>query len=212
MADILLDNQVNPSTPSTGKTVLFVNTTTKQLTTKNDAGTTDTVGGLVNFSTANQTGFASDTNLAGSNLSIPPALARAGTTYHLRFDMAKTGAGTAAAVLTIRFGTAGTTSDAARLTFTFGAGTANADTGMFEAWVHFRNVGGAAVITGVCICTHLLAATGLISTGASGAGILAVTSGTFDSTVASSIISASFNGGASFSGTNTLVQARLLAA
>jgi hypothetical protein len=35
---------------------------------------------------------------------------------------------------------------------------------------------------------------------------LTVTSGTFDSTVASSIIGCSFNGGASFSGTSTLVQ------
>jgi len=212
MADILLDNEANPATPSSGKIVLLGNTTTKKLTTVNADGIIDTVGGLTNHSTANQTGFASDTYLTGSGIAIPPGLVRAGTTYHLRFDMVKTGAGTAAPVLSIRFGTAGTTSDTAQLTFTFGAGTANADTAVFEMWAHWRNVGASSVLVGVCACTHLLAATGMISTGASGAGILVVTSGAFNSAVASSIIGASFNGGASFSGTNVLVQSRLLAA
>lgn len=210
MADLLLDVQANPITPAAGQIVICGNTTTKRLTTVNDAGVIDTVGGLRNASTANQTGFATDAYLAGSAITIPPALARVGTTYYLCFDMVKTAAGTAAAALIIRFGTAGTTGDAARLTFTFGAGTAAVDTGVFEVWAHWRNVGASSVLVGVCRCTHALASTGLISTGASGTGILIVTSSAFDSTVANSIIGASFNGGASFSGTNVLVQSSVV--
>lgn len=166
---------------------------------------------LSNSSTANQTGFSSDTYLAGSSLTIPTGKQVAmGFSYHLIFDMVKTAAGTAAAVLNIRFGTAGTTADTARLTFTFTAGDANADTGTFEVWAHFRTVGSgtSAVLVGVAQCRHQLAATGLTTGGTGGSFTIPVTSGGFDSTVASSIIGASFNGGAAFSGTNTLVQAK----
>ena len=124
--------------------------------------------------------------------------------------MVKTAAGIAASTIIIRMGTLGTTGDAAILTFTFGAGTAAADTGAFDVVVTFRTVGSgtSAVIQGVACCSHALAATGLISTGASGAGILIATSSGFNSTTPT-IIGASFNGGASFSGTCTLVQAEL---
>jgi hypothetical protein len=47
----------------------------------------------------------------------------------------------------------------------------------------------------------------MTTTGASGMAYLTVTSSGFDSTVAASSIGMSFNGGASFAGTNTLVQA-----
>jgi len=210
MADIILDVQSNPSTPSAGQLVVFGNTTTKRLTTVNDAGMADTVGGITNASTANQTGFAADTYLVGSSLSIPPALLRVGTTYRLKFDMVKTAAGTATPILIVRIGTAGTTADAARLTFTFAAGTAAIDTGVFEVRVHVRTAGATAVIVGAASCNHHLAATGLTSTGASGTGIILATSAAFDATVTNSIIGASFNGGASFSGTNVLVESELL--
>jgi trans-2-enoyl-CoA reductase len=54
-----------------------------------------------------------------------------------------------------------------------------------------------------------LAATGLVSTGASGNGLLSVVSAGFDSTIAATTIGVSFNGGASFAGTCTLVEAEL---
>lgn len=123
--------------------------------------------------------------------------------------MVKTAAGIATPILAIRFGTAGTTTDTARLTFTFAAGTAAIDTGIVEVLVHFRTVGATGVATGSARIAHHLAATGLTSTGASGTGIILATSAAFDTTVASSIIGASFNGGTSFAGTNTLVQAEL---
>jgi hypothetical protein len=105
-------------------------------------------------------------------------------------------------------GTLGTTADAAVLTLTFGAGTAAADTGLFDVLVTFRTVGSgtSAVVQGIARCTHHLAATGLVSTGASGTGIMLGTSAGFNSTT-QTIIGLSVNGGAAFSGTNTLVQA-----
>lgn len=162
-----------------------------------------------NNSVADQTPFATDTYLAGSSFAIPkgrlPAAGRA--TYKLRFDMTKTAAGTAQAALVIRVGTAGTVADAAVLTFTFTAGTAAVDTGVFEVLVTFRTVGATGVATGVCMLNHNLAATGLTSGGTGGAEILKVTSSAFSTIVADSYIGASFNGGASFAGTCTLVQA-----
>lgn len=210
MSDIILDNEATPATPGAGSSVIYVDSTSKRLSFRNDTGLIDTLDDVTNVSTANQTGFAADTYLAGSNILIPPGLVRIGTIYRLVFDMVKTAAGTAAATCIVRFGTLGTTGDAAILTFTWGAGTAAIDTGVFEILAHFRAVGASAVLVGIARCTHHLAATGLISTGASGTGILNVTSGAFNSAVANSIIGVSFNGGASFSGTNVLVQAEIL--
>jgi hypothetical protein len=209
MSELLLDVQSAPATPSAGQSIIWVDSTSKKWQSKDDSGSVDTLGDIENASTANQTGFAADTYLVGSSIAIPSTLLKAKTLYRLVFDMVKTAAGTAAFAINVRVGTAGTTADAARLTFTFGAGTAAIDTGTFEILAHIRNIGASAVLVGICRCTHHLAATGLISTGASGTGILTVTSAAFDSTVANLIIGASVNGGASFSGTNTLVQSEL---
>lgn len=163
------------------------------------------------FSTATvAAGYATDTQLAGSAVKFP--LGRkpvAGAAYHMRFDMVKTAAGTAASTVIIRFGTLNTVADAAVLTFTFSAGTAVADTGMFELWAHWRTVGTTGVMVGVCSLNHALAATGLTSGGTGGQEQKSVVSSAFDSTVAASFISVSFNGGASFSGTSSLVEAEM---
>lgn len=209
MADLLVDTQSPPATPAAGQSVLYVDSVSKKWASKNDAGVNDVLADIENFSTANQIGFAADAYLTGSSIVMPGSLAKAGSQYYLCFDMVKTAAGTATPILTIRFGTAGTTADTARLTFTFAAGTAAIDTGLVEVWLHWRNVGASSVLVGVARITHHLAATGLTSTGASGVAIILVTSAAFDSTVAASILGASFNGGTSFSGTNTLVEARL---
>lgn len=167
--------------------------------------------GTANASAANQTGFSSDTYLTGSSIAIPSGRPPAvGAAYHLRFDMTKTAAGTAEPTVIVRFGTAGAVGDTARLTFTFAAGTAAADSGIFDVFAVVRVAGASATMAGWARCTHHLAATGLVSTGASGTGIIFATASAFDSTVEGSVIGASFNGGASFSGTNTVVQSTLL--
>lgn len=208
MSDILMDVQSTPATPASGQGVIFFDSTSKRLTTKNDTGLIDTLDDHGVASTANQTGFASDTYLAGSGILIPPGLVRAGTMYHLIFDMVKTAAGTATPTINIRFGTAGTTADTSRLLFTFTAGSAAADTGIFEVWCHWRSVGASSVLVGVAQVRHQLAATGLTTGGTGGSFTVPVVSSAFDSTVPNSIIGASFNGGASFSGTNVLQQAK----
>jgi hypothetical protein len=165
---------------------------------------------LTNASTSTvSAGYASDTYLAGSAVTMPDDGPVAGTIYHLKFDMVKTAAGTATPILTIRYGTAGTTADSALLTFTFTAGTGVADTGAFEVWLHFRTVGSgtSAVVVATATISHQLAATGLTSQGASGYAQTTTVSSGFNSTPAGSILGASFNGGSSFSGTNTLVEA-----
>lgn len=138
---------------------------------------------------------SSDTYLSGSNIPIPSGYPLAKTRYRCKFDITKTAAGTATPIISVRFGTAGTTSDTARCTFTFGAGTAAADSGEFEVDVSFRTVGSStsAVLAGVCRLTSNLTTTGISN---ATKAIIVVSSG-FDSTVSSSIIGVSYNGGTS---------------
>jgi hypothetical protein len=162
---------------------------------------------VYNASTAAQgAGFAADTYLAGSSVLLPGP-PKVGTRYHLKFDVSKTAAGTATPILIVRVGTAGAVGDAAILTFTWGAGTAAADIGTVEVDAAFRAVGAgtSAVLQGRAQIVHGVAL-GIINLN----GVtLQVTSGGFNSTVANSIIGASFNGGLSFSGTVQLVAAEL---
>jgi hypothetical protein len=165
---------------------------------------------LSNVSTSTvSAAYASDTYLAGSAIAMPDDGPVAGTIYHLVFDMVKTAAGTAAFVVTLRYGINGTTADASIIAFSFTAGTGVADTGSIELWAHFRTVGSgtAAVVVGKAGLSHLLAATGLTTLGASGYAQITTVSSGFNSTPAGSILGVSVNGGASFSGTCTLVEA-----
>ena len=156
-------------------------------------------------------GFAADTYLAGSGVTLPGGVNNAGVQVEWVFDMVKTAAGTAAPALNIRFGTAGTTADASVCAMSFAAGTAAVDTGLFTVKATFRSAGSGttAVIVGTAMLDHSLAATGITSTGASGYGQITTIGGGFNSTPAGSIIGLSFNGGASFSGTCNLVQTRV---
>jgi len=155
-------------------------------------------------------GFASDTYLAGSCVTIPTAGAwTAQAQYHCMFDMTKTAFGTSAFTITVRMGTLGTTGDAAILALAYAVGTAAIDAGTFEVFVTFRTVGSgtSAVIQGVTRCLHHLAATGLVTTGAAGNAVIVGTSSGFNSTTQTKI-GLSINGGTSFAGTCTMVQAR----
>lgn len=162
---------------------------------------------IFNASNAAQgAGFATDTYLTGSSISIPSGALKIGTRYRLLFSVSKTGAGTATPIINVRFGTNGSTADTARLTFTFNAGTAVADVGTFEIFVTFRAVGASGVIQGTARAVHSLSTTGLQNTPGK---VLQVTSGTFDTTVANSIIGVSVNGGTSASWTVQMVQTEL---
>jgi hypothetical protein len=162
---------------------------------------------LRNFSTSQQTGFSSDTYLTGSYLKFP-ALPSVGLIYECKFDITKTAAGTATPIINIRVGTAGTTSDTARNTFTFGAGTAAVDVAHVSIYALFRAVGSgtSAVLQAVAAAVKNLEATGWstnVSTRVS-------TSGGFDSTIANLGIGISYNGGASAAHTIQLVESRII--
>ena len=175
---------------------------------------TSNIAPLHNQSVANQTGFAADTYLVGSAITLPASLPQVGTTYKLFLDVTKTGAGVATPILTLRFGTAGSTADAALCTFTFGAGTAVADQGIMQITAAiFRTVGAgtAAVVNALAELKHQLASTGLTNTGTAGYAELGSVSAGFNSTTANSIIGASLNGGASAAWTITGVRAELYA-
>jgi len=177
-------------------------TGTPVINTLKSAFSTSTVSG----------GYGSDTYLAGSGILIPTGGFVAGAQYRCVFDMVKTAAGTAQFTITLRIGTGGgVVGDTSIMSFAFGAGTAAIDSGVFTVYCHFRTVGSgtSAVIAGVAGCSHALAATGLTNTGASGYGQIAAVSSGFDSTIAATTIGLSVNGGASFSGTNSIVETSL---
>lgn len=164
---------------------------------------------LYNASTASQgAGFSSDTYLTGSPITVPSSFPKIGTVYRCRFQATKTAAGTATPIITVRYGTNGTTADAAIATLTFAAGTAAIDSGWFEVYVLFRSVGTgtAAVVVATANLTN-----NLTTTGFSNAGKVeeAVSSG-FASSVANSIIGVSVNGGTSAAWTVNLVSAELV--
>src|SRR6185437_12742609 len=103
-------------------------------------------------------GYAADTYLAGSSVTVPAGGWKVGSQYWCGFDMVKTAAGTAAFTIIVRMGTLGTTGDAAILTLAYAVGTAAIDTGWFEVYVDFRTVGSgtSAVIQGITKCSHHL--------------------------------------------------------
>jgi hypothetical protein len=158
-------------------------------------------------STAQQTGFAADTYLAGSAVTITAGSPVAGSNYHCVFDMAKTAFGTAAVVISVRMGTAATTSDTAVQTITWSAQTGAVDAGSYDVYVNFRTVGSgtSATVASVGRLTHKSAGTGL-STVVGFEQISNSASAGFDSTTPTKI-GLSYNGGASFAGTCNVVQA-----
>jgi hypothetical protein len=154
-------------------------------------------------------GFAVDTYLAGSGVAIPAGLLKATSKYRCRFTVTKTAAGTAAPIISVRFGTVGSIADAARCTLTFALQTAAIDEGVFDVEVVFRTVGAGttAVLQAVGTLAHRLSVTGL---SVDVTGVKFSTSAGFDSTVAGSIIGLSVNGGLSAAWTVAVVSAELV--
>lgn len=154
------------------------------------------------------TGYATDTYLAGSAMFFPVGGPVVGTTYKLKFYVAKTAAGTATPIITLRMGTAATTADAAICVFTFGAGTVNADEGVFEVLATFRTVGAStsAVVQGVSTLVNNLTITGI----SNAVKAKTVTSSGFASTTAGLIVGVSYNAGTGASHTTSLVHAELV--
>lgn len=160
MADLLIDLQSAPTTPSAGGAVVYVDTKTKRESIKDDTGMVR--GQIDNHSIAAQViTAASRTYIAGSALAIPTNKLQVGTKLRWRFNMTKTSAaGIAASTIDICVGTLGTTGDAARVSFTKPAGTAVADEGWVEITAIVRSIGATGVMVGEFRMTHNLQITG----------------------------------------------------
>lgn len=155
-----------------------------------------------------QSGFSADTYLTGSSVAIPTGKVKVGTIYRCRFSVTKSAAGTAAPVLKIRVGTAGTTADTAVATLTYAAQTGVVDEGEFEVDIVFRVAGASAVMQAFTRLRHRLVTTGLNVT-ASNTYVLG-TCAAFDATAANLKLGLSINGGTSASWTISLVSSELL--
>lgn len=113
------------------------------------------------FSTASQSpAAATRTYITGSAISIPPSKLRIGNIFKWSFNITKTAAGNAASTFDVCVGTAGTTADTARVSFTKPAGTAAADEGWVEITCVVRSIGATGVMVGEFRMIHNLAATG----------------------------------------------------
>lgn len=176
MADILIDEQGFPSTPSSGQMVLFPDSSNSQWLQRNDAGTF--LGDQSASITSQIASHSADTYYKG--LQLPSFSMQAGMVFEWYFPVTKT-AGTATPIYTIRIGANQTTADAARLTITGPAQTAVADTGFVRVMVTCRSVGASGVLQGMAWLQHNLAATGLANTPA-GFSLVEATSAGFDNT------------------------------
>lgn len=151
----------------------------------------DTIG---NASTAAQTPTAATlTYLTNSNMAVPVAKLRIGTQFLWWLFFDKTAAGTLASSFHVRVGTAGTTADTARLTFTTGAGTAAIDQGFLQILVTCRGpLSASGIFEGVMTLTHNLQTTGVLAVQQQ---VAFVTSGAFDVTTANLIVGLSVTTG-----------------
>lgn len=203
MADILIDLQSVPPTPASGQAVIFVDTTTKNLSVKDANGFVRSE--TYNFSVAAQSPAATTrTYIAGSALAIPTGKLQVGSSFRWSFNITKTAAGIAASTIDICVGTAGTTADTARVSFAKPAGTAAIDEGVITVNAVVRSIGASGVMVGEFTLVHNLAATGhavipcvVVNTISAG----------FDMTTANLIVGLCINTGAADAITIQMVQA-----
>lgn len=206
MGTIRLDNQTAPSTPASGKTRLFVDSTTEQLGVMNDTGRTFGILSRNDATASQGAGFSADTYVTNSGLLIPSFGMKAGMLFRWIITGSKTAAGTAAAVYTVRIGAAQTTADTSRLALTAVAQTAAVDNGTLLVTVQVRNISATVgVIAGAASWAKSL-------TGATGfGGSIDGVSANFDnSALGGQYVGLSINGGASAAWTLTSVFAELI--
>lgn len=207
MADILLDEQSTPVTPSSGQGVFYVDNQASAPFMVDDAGLVR--GALRRASIAQQTGFAADTYLTDSGLIIPSKSFQVGMFWEWKIVITKTAAGVATPIWQVRIGSVQSVADASRLSITTSAQTAAADVALVQIIVSCRSVAVGGIIQGMVHIQHNLAATGFASTPA-GFNLVEGTSAGFDNTaLGGQFIGLSVNGGAAAAWTINQVVGRL---
>lgn len=192
MADILIDEQSAPATPSAGQMVCYPDSGNSQWTQRNDNGSF--LGDVNAAISAQIASHSADTYYKG--IQLPSFSMQPGMVFEWYFPVTKT-AGTATPVYTIRIGANQSTADTTRLTLTGPAQTAVADTGFIRVMVTCRSVGAAGVLQGMVWLQHNLAATGLANTPAGFSLVQATSAGFDNSALGGQFIGLSVNPGTS---------------
>lgn len=141
------------STPASGLVATYTDTIDKRLRRKDDTGFVDCY--LQNFSTVSQApAAATRTYITGTNFKVSSTKLQVGSQFRWVFNMTKTAAGIAASTFDIAVGTAGTTSDTARVSFTKPAGLGTVDEGVVTITACVRTIGATGVMVGEFSMIH----------------------------------------------------------
>ncbi len=155
-----------------------------------------------NASVASQgAGFSTDTYADGSDVEIPKVGLGEKTLLQWTISASKTAAGVATPVYSIRFGSARSTADTARLQITGPAQTAAADVGVISIRAVVRSVGTSGVIQGTASVVHNGALAGFTN---NVSGVVQATSAGFDNRLlGGQFVGLSINAGAAAAWTIT---------
>lgn len=207
MAEIVIAETASSSisTPGTSKVSVYADTTeTPNVRFKNDAGLDVSISGITNYSVASQSPAATTrTYITGSALRVPVNKLQVGSCFRWTFNVTKTAAGTASSTYAICVGTAGTTADTDRVSFTKPAGSADADEGKITIEAVVRSIGATGVMVGEFTLVHNLASTGHATIPCVVANTV---SAGFDMTVANLFVGLTVTSGASDALTIQMVQ------
>jgi|KBSSwiStaDraftv2_1062776.scaffolds.fasta_scaffold00399_57 hypothetical protein len=213
MATLLFDAQGKPVTPASGQMYFYPDNTKKAWSSVDDAGRITTLqsGIVTNCNTGTVSPGASNFYITGSSLALGASTLQVGTTMEWVFGITKSTAGTGTPVFTIVFGTAGTTADTARVTFTH----STADTGVADRCVVrinavMRAVGASGVCAGIYEKNHIIVgATGFSTPASTQVEQLSTVSSTFDTTTASMIVGVCVNAGTAGAWSIETVQSKM---
>lgn len=203
MAEILLDEQGTPATPSAGTLLIYPDSSSSMMVQKNDAGIVQ--GDSTRAAVASQgPGFASDTYVTNSGIILPSFSMQAGMVFKWEIIVSKTAAGLATPIYQVRIGPNQTTGDTSRLSMTGPAQTAVVDEGLLAILVTVRSVGVSGVLQGYAGWDHEAAVA------AGFGGMVQATSAGFDNTaLQGQFVGLSINGGASAAWTVSQVFGRV---
>src|SRR5437773_6496189 len=99
MADLQLDTEANPgSAAASGSSIVFINSTNKELQTIDDAAVVKCIRPLTNAAIVSTlTAPAVNTYITGSSITVPTQLLKVGTTFMWRFGVTKSASGASVA-------------------------------------------------------------------------------------------------------------------
>lgn len=213
MGRLNLTTENTPAAPAAGTVTLYEDTTVagpvlRQVDQNNNNNQITPIIAASAASGGQLPAAATRTYLNGSKVQVPNNKLKIGAIYRCRFAMTKTAAGVAASTIDVAFGTAGTTADTARLSFSKPAGTAVADEGWVEIEVIIQGpLSAAGIAVGEMIVGHNLSTTGHM---AQQQAVVQNTSAGFDVTVANLFIGVCITTGAADVITITQCQAELV--